>query len=263
MDATTYLFVPATRPERIEKALATSADVVIVDLEDAVGPDDKSAARDHLGTLTPSRPCYIRINDVTSEYFNGDVAFLNACAWVSGVILSKVQSREQIAHLMGLLERDVVVDALVESAQGILAADDIANSGVHRLILGSADYSSELGVEPTEQLLAYPRSRLAVASAAARIARPVDGPTLELENLERIESDTLAARRLGMGAKLCVHPRQLPVVASVFGSLASQEEWARSVLSAFEASGGGVTSLNGEMIDAPVAARARTILESR
>jgi citrate lyase subunit beta/citryl-CoA lyase len=263
MDATTYLFVPATRSERIEKALATSADVVIVDLEDAVGPDQKSSARDHLRTLTPSRPCYIRINDVTSEYFNDDVAFLNACGWVSGVILSKVQSREQVAQLMGLLERDVAVEALVESAQGIMAADDIASSGVRRLLLGSADYSSELGVEPTEQLLAYPRSRLAVASAAARIARPVDGPTLELEDMARIESDTLAARRLGMGAKLCVHPRQLPIVEAVFGSLASQKEWARGVLAAFEASGGGVISLNGEMIDAPVAARARTILESR
>jgi len=261
MDATTYLFVPATRPERIEKALTSSADVVIVDLEDAVDPGDKVPARQHLSTMSLSRLSYVRINDASSDYFDDDVAFVNRCEWVGGVILSKVQSPDEVARLLALLEREVVVEALVESARGVIEVDEIARSGVRRLHLGSADYASELCVETSEMLLAYPRSRLVVASAAAGLPRPVDGPTLEFGDLECVKNDALAARQLGMGAKLCVHPAQLSVVASAFAPSSADLQWARDVVAAVQLSRGGVTSLNGKMIDSPVVARARKILE--
>ncbi len=262
MMATTYLFVPATRPDRIEKALATTADVVIIDLEDAVAPEKKISARRHLSEMTLSRRAYVRINDAGSDYFTDDVAFVTSCEWICGVIISKVQSRSDVTRFFELVGRDVVVEALIESSRGVGAVDEIAHSGVNRLILGSADFSSELGVEVSEQLLAYPRSRMVVASAAAGIASPVDGPTLEWSDLERVENDAVAARRLGMGAKLCVHPTQLPIVAAVFTPTTADRQWAKEVVEAFEQCGGGVTSLRGEMIDAPVVARARRILES-
>lgn len=258
--ARTFLFVPATRPDQIEKALATSTDVVIIDLEDAVSPADKAQARANVAPLHSSTAACVRINDATTSYFEEDVVLVARCPWLLGVVLPKVDSSDDVRHLRDALRSDISLLALIESARGIVAADEIALSGVSRLLFGSADYSTDVGATPSEELFAYPRSRLVVASVAARLGAAVDGPTLAFRDTEKLTEEATAARRLGMGGKLCVHPSQISTVAAIFHASSSSEEWARQVLDAYEKSGGGVVVVNGEMIDAPVAARAREVL---
>jgi citrate lyase beta subunit len=258
--ARTFLFVPATRPDRIEKALATNAEVVIVDLEDAVAPEDKASARATLAETQPSGASCVRINDFTTAYFDDDVEFLADNPWVESVVLSKVTSSDDVRHFRSVLGRDIEILALVESARGIVMADEIASAGVSRLLFGSADYSADLGATPSEELFAYPRSRLVVASVSAGLSPAVDGPTLAIRDAGKLFDEATAAHRLGMGGKLCVHPDQLSVVASIFRASLASEEWARAVLDGVEKNGEGVFVLNGEMVDAPVVARAREIL---
>lgn len=258
--AQTFLFVPATRPDQIEKALATTADVVIIDLEDAVRGEDKAQARQNLALLQPSRDACVRINDETTSYFMDDVALVAGCQWVSSVVLPKVHSAAQVERFRIVADNDVPLLALIESARGIVASEEIASSGVSRLLFGSVDYAAELSAEPNEYLFAYPRSRLVVASAAAGLAAPVDGPTLAIHDVDRLIEEATAAQLLGMGGKLCIHPKQVLVVGSIFRSSSSDEQWAREVLDAHEKSDDGVFVVNGEMVDAPVVARARRIL---
>jgi citrate lyase subunit beta/citryl-CoA lyase len=258
--ARTFLFAPASRLDQVEKALLTTADVVIIDLEDAVRSEDKARARGNLALLQPSRGACVRINDETSDHFEDDIAFLAVCRWVSAVMLPKVQSAEQVGRYRLACKSDVPVLALIESAQGIVASEEIAASGVSRLLFGSADYTAELGAEPNEKLFAYPRSRLVVASAATGLPSPVDGPTLAVHDDAKLIEEATAARLLGMGGKLCIHPAQVSIVDSIFRASASDVQWAREVLDVFEKRGDGVVLVGGEMVDAPVVTRARKIL---
>jgi len=256
----TFLFVPASRLDRIEKALDSNADVVIIDLEDAVRIEDKDQSRSNLSLLKPSRDAYVRINDESTEQFRKDVALITNCSWVSAVVLPKVQSSNEVKRLRELTKGRIDVVALVESAQGIIASDEIAKSGASRLMFGSVDYAVEMCSQPNEKLFAYPRSRLVVASAAAGLAAPVDGPTPMLNDAAALIEQTMTAIFLGMGGKLCIHPDQIAHVAPLFIS-AKDEEWAQKVLNAYRDSKSGVFVLNGEMIDAPQLALARKILE--
>ena len=256
----TFLFVPASRPDRIDKALDSSADVVIIDLEDAVRIEDKDESRSNLAQLEPSRKAYVRINDDSTDHFRRDVRLISGCSWVSAVVLPKVESPKQVKRLLKLTKGRIEVIALVETARGIIASDEIAKSGVSRLMFGSVDYAVEMGSQPNEKLFAYPRSRLVVASAAAGLAAPVDGPTAKLNDAAELIEQTRTAILLGMGGKLCIHPDQIKSVAPLFIS-AKDEEWALKILSAHRDSKSGVFVLNGEMIDAPQLALARKILK--
>jgi citrate lyase subunit beta/citryl-CoA lyase len=127
-------------------------------------------------------------------------------------------------------------------------------------MFGSVDYAVEMCSQPNEKLFAYPRSRLVVASAAAGLAAPVDGPTPMLNDAAALIEQTMTAIQFGMGGKLCIHPDQIARVAPLFLST-KDEEWAQKVLNAYRDSKSGVFVLNGEMIDAPQLALARKILE--
>jgi citrate lyase subunit beta/citryl-CoA lyase len=255
----TYLFVPANRLDRVEKAIATGADEVIVDLEDAVGTSEKDGARRELTSMQPSRSLCVRINDETTSFFDADMAAILALSWVKAVVVPKVDSASQVRRVLEQVGPDVGILALVETALGVRDADDIAASGAARLLFGTADYAAELGASPSRELYGYARARLVVASAAAGLTPPVDGPTLEIGDDERLQGDTELAKALGMGGKLCIHPNQVPVVARVFASVDRTRDWARAVLDGFAANDGNVFVLDGEMIDAPLVAQARRI----
>jgi citrate lyase beta subunit len=258
--ARSYLFVPAKRLDRIEKAQVTTADVIIVDLEDSVLEQDKDEARDQLSRLTPSQDLHVRVNAVTTPHFEADVAMLADVKWLGGIVLPMVRSSEDVERLASLLVGPVPILALVETAQGVVAAEQIAASGVGRLAFGGADYAADLGATPSDSLFAYPRARLVVASVAAGIPAPVDGPTMLLNDDDRLVKEATVARSLGMGGKLCIHPSQIAVVAEVFGPTAAEELWAREILKARDDHGDGVFVVNGEMVDAPVLARAERIV---
>jgi citrate lyase subunit beta/citryl-CoA lyase len=257
--AVSYLFVPATRPDRVAKALATDADEVIIDLEDAVAPHDTDAARTGLASLSPARPCLVRINGVTTPYHDADVGAVARLAWVSGVVVPKVESAADVAAVMTRLDAAVAVLPIVETARGLLAVADIAASGAVRLLMGIADYLADIGAPVGREVLLLPRSQLVVASAAAGIAPPIDGPAFQIDRLDALEADAADAKALGMGAKLCIHPTQVAVVNRVFRPSEAEVAWARRVTEAAE-SHAGAFAVDGEMIDEPVLRRARRIL---
>lgn len=255
-----YLFVPATRPDRVEKALATNAHEVIVDLEDAVGAGDKRQARDSLRSLAPSRPVHVRVNAVGTVDFAADLDALADLDWVSAVVLPKTESARDVSLLEARLSGPVQKIALVESAKGIANLEEIAASGVARLLFGIVDYTTDLRIPASAFGLVYPRSRMAVASVAAGIAPPVDGPTIAVGDAELLAEDLSAARSLGFGGKLCIHPSQVDPVNDAFRATEDEVAWARAVLAEVDRHGGGVFVLDGQMIDEPVVARARGLL---
>jgi citrate lyase subunit beta/citryl-CoA lyase len=252
-----FLFAPATRPERVVKALASAADAVIVDLEDAVAPAEKVAARAMLADHLPGwRPLYLRINGCGTEWFEADLALAAAAPNITGVMLPKAESAADIERLQPLPPA-VAVLPLIETARGLHRAEAVAaHARVERLAFGSIDF--QLDTSATDEELIYARSQLVVVSRACGLAAPVDGVTTELDDAGKLQADIARARRLGFGGKLCIHPRQLAAVAEAFVPRPEEVEWAEGVVRA--ASSSGVAAVDGRMVDRPVLLRAQRIL---
>lgn len=258
-----YLFVPGDRPERIPKALASGADAVIVDLEDAVGPDAKTQARAAVARALPAeRPVLIRVNGPDTPWFQDD---LEVCgkSGVAGVVLPKAERAEHVRAVAGRFGDDLPILPLIESAQGMVNAQAIAHAGfVERLLFGTLDLQAELGITGDADELLYFRSHLVLVSRVADILAPVDGVTTAIDDAELLRADTLRARRLGFGAKLCVHPKQVAPVNALFSPTAEELAWARRVVAAAEAARGAAVALDGKMVDRPVLLRAQAILSA-
>jgi citrate lyase subunit beta / citryl-CoA lyase len=257
--ARSYLFVPATRPDRVGKALASGADAVVVDLEDAVAETDKAAARQSLGDLAPAAACVVRVNGADTPHHRADMAAVAALDWVSAVLVPKVEDPDVLDAVRAALAPGRLVLAIVESARGILAADAIAAGGAARLVFGVVDFLADVGVGPGPEVLLYPRSRLVLASVAAGLPRPIDGPHLAIADAAGLAADAAAARALGFGGKVCIHPTQVAIVNDAFAPSAAEVHWARGVLAAAAVSS-GVFIYEGAMVDEPVLRRARSIV---
>ena len=260
----TYLFVPGNRPERFDKALATEAGAIILDLEDAVIPAEKAAARAAIAkwfsthTGSPDRIA-VRVNDTASEWFADDLALICESG-IRQVMLPKTESREQIEAVMGNGPDGVRVLPLVETARGIRNVDEIAETdGVLRVAFGTLDYAVDLDLSGDEAGLAYPSARIAIASRCANLPAPVAGVTPSIKDSERITADFAFARAFGFGAKMCIHPTQVELIHAACRPSADDRAWARRVLEAAESSEGAV-QLDGKMIDRPVVLKAQAIL---
>jgi citrate lyase subunit beta/citryl-CoA lyase len=256
-----YLFVPGNRPDRYAKAVAAGADAVIVDLEDAVPPGDKQAARAALAAwLSPEHPVLVRINGAGSQWFRDDLPLCKTPG-VAGVLLPKAESAEDIRILADHCAAATPILALIETAHGFWNAHALAQAPkVRRFVFGSIDFQLDLGIEGEEEELLYFRSQLVLISRVAALAPPVDGVTTAIDDADRIRRDTLRAKRLGFGAKLCIHPRQVSVVNECFEPTAEEETWARRIVEAAQAVHGAAVSVDGKMVDRPVIARAEAIL---
>ena len=256
-----YLFVPATRIERVPKALASGADAVIVDLEDAVAPADKHSAREALARGFPdARSVFIRVNGPDTEWFEAD-AKLCAELRTLGVVVSKAETPGQMRHVSGQLQSAAILLPLVETARGYANVEALcAVPGVQRLLFGSIDFQLDLGITGEREELLYFRSGIVLASRLAGIQPPVDGVTVDIENVARVEDDTLYARRLGFGGKLCIHPRQIVPVNQCFRPTADETAWAQRVVDAAGAAAGGAVQVDGKMVDRPVLVKAQEIL---
>lgn len=263
----TYLFVPGNRPDRFAKALASGADAVVLDLEDAVAPDDKVRARDAVtawlaAASTPDRSrVVVRINDAASPWIAGDLGALRRVE-AGQVMLPKAESAAQVEGVVAALP-DASLLALIESARGVAFVDDIATTaGVARLVFGTLDYALDLDLDATrdEAGLAYAASRIAVASRVAGLAAPVAGVTTRLDDQARLLHDLARARCFGFGAKLCIHPRQVAAVHHALAPSAESVDWAQRVLAA-EAASPGAAQLDGRMVDRPVVRQAQRILD--
>ncbi|WP_108610429.1 CoA ester lyase [Aminobacter sp. MSH1] len=251
------LFVPGNRPERFEKAAASGADAIIIDLEDAVPAEAKEAARAALRAGFTDLPVLVRINAAGTKWHLDD---LNAVSQMpfAGVILPKA---ELSAELISLVEaRRAVfphVVALVETGRGLADAREIAKlDGIRRLAFGSIDFCADMGCAHTREVLLSARSELVLASRLAGKIAPIDGVTTAIDDATAVTEDARHASEFGFGGKLCIHPRQVPHVLAGFRPETHEIAWAERVLS----SGDGAAAVDGQMVDEPVRVRARSIL---
>ncbi len=254
-----YLFVPGSRPERFDKAMAAGADAVIIDLEDAVSPVDKDSARASVAAwLSADKPICLRINTPDTDWFAADLA-LCAHPGVVAVMLPKAAQVADIDRLRKAGARRVL--PLIESAQGFANLSALAGAeGVERLAFGSIDFAVDLGIEGDDRELDYFRSQLVLASRLAGIAAPIDGVTTAIDDKLVLESETLRGKRFGFGGKLCIHPAQLSVIHASYLPQAAEVDWAERVMVAAAASQGAAVAVDGKMVDRPVILKAERIL---
>lgn len=256
-----YLFVPADRPERFEKARDSGADAVIVDLEDAVAPGRKRAARDAMThALDVSAPVVVRINAAGTAWFDDDA---RACdhPGVAAIMLPKSEDAAAVAAVRHLSGGKPVL-ALVETALGMARVQPLAGTeGVARLVFGSIDFQLDLDIpEDDGESLLWFRSQLVLASRVAGLPAPVDGVTTTFDDAAVVAAAARRSRGLGFGAKLCIHPRQVAPVHAAFSPAAHELDWARRVVEAAAQAQGGAVAVDGKMVDAPVLARAQRLL---
>ncbi|MYU51923.1 MULTISPECIES: HpcH/HpaI aldolase/citrate lyase family protein [Streptomyces] len=274
-----WLFVPGDRPERFAKAAACGADEVICDLEDAVAPEHKDAARREVARRLAPGPrqgqpqgqgpgrgggfAYVRINGADTAQYAADVAAVAEAPGLRGVVLPKSEQVDQLHALIAALPRHARVIALVETALGVHQATALARvPGVHRLAFGSVDFALDVGARDEPEPLRYARSRLVLASRVAGIAAPLDGVTTRLDAPDVLAADARAARGMGFGGKLAIHPAQIDGINAAFGPTAQERDWAERVLTAVREAGGSAIRVDGQMIDRPRVELARRLLGS-
>jgi len=289
------LAVPANRPKMAEKALASDADGVFLDLEDAVAPEGKAGARaDVIGALTHldwrGRPTLFRANALDAPHFYRDLIEVveAAGAHLDAVMIPKVNRPEDLYAVSTLLSQlelatgletgKIKLEAQIESAGGLANADAIARATdrLTALHFGPGDFAASVRMPQTsigvmdEWDEAYPghrfhyaMQRIVVAARAAGV-RVLDGPVADYEDVEGLRNSCLLARSLGFDGKWCIHPAQIPVVNETFSPTEKEVEWAEKVVAAYEeanASGSGSVSVEGQMIDAASTKLARNTLD--
>ena len=261
--ARSFLFVPANRPERFAKALASGAGAVIIDLEDAVAPDAKPAARAQLaqawaGFTGPERArLVVRVNAAGTPWHFEDLQLMAnlAAEGLGGVVLPKAEAPDMLHMLAAHTGTTCVLLPMVETAAGLAAIDALAGClQVCRLVFGNLDFQADVGMAcgPDEAELAPVRLALVLASRRAGLAAPVDGVTAALQDPDQLRRDTARSRRFGFGARLCIHPAQVAVVNAGLGPSAMEVDWALRVLAHQQRTGEGVFTLDERMVDAPV-----------
>lgn len=259
-----WLFVPGDRPDRFDKAACSGAHEVVIDLEDSVGPERKRAAREHATTwLTGGCTGWVRVNPIGSLWHEADLAALASCPGLRGVMVPKSQGPATLTRVAEGLPRHVGIVPLVETALGVHNAATIAACpAVTVLAFGSIDYALDIDADETDRALLYARGALVVASRAAGLPAPIDGVTVRATDTAAVRAAATRARSLGFGGKLCIHPAQVDVVNAAFRPSRTDIEWAHTVLAGLAAQPDrGVFHINGEMVDEPVLARARRILD--
>ena len=256
------LYMPAANARALEKARDIPADALIFDLEDAVAPAAKAAARDALASWlarTPA-PVLVRVNAAETAWFAEDLALCGHAA-VAGVVVPKAERRADLAHASAIAAGKRLYP-LVETAAGFDAMRTLAGApGVERLVFGSIDFQVDLGIDGEGDELLYFRSQLVLVSRLAGIRAPVDGVSTAIDDAAALRADAERARRLGFGAKLCIHPKQVDVVNRAFLPSDAERDWARRVLDAAAGAGGAAVAVGGKMVDRPVMLRAQAILD--
>ena len=262
-----WLFTPATHPERFANASKAGADVAILDLEDAVAPKDKALARDVAldylaGTPTGSALRALRINGLDTSAGIADLdALLGSAAAPDFLVLPKTETAGHLQILDRLLTKAGKVTrliGLIESARGLAAMEAIATATprLFGLMLGAADMAADLGAATTWPPLAFARGRL-VAACALTGATPIDSPFFDLRDEAGLEHEVAAAVAFGFSAKAAIHPAQIGAINAALTPGAEAIEKARAILAE---NAKGVGAVDGQMIDEAVARKARRTL---
>ncbi len=258
--ARSLLFVPGSRPDRFAKAAAACADLVVVDLEDAVLPGEKAGAREAVTTwLNGPGSAAVRVNGTRSPEHAADVAALVGAPGLLAVVVPMVEDPAALVAAHDRLGGAVPLVALVETAIGVQRCSELAGAtGVARLAFGHLDLSADTGSALSDRALLFARSTLVIASAAARLPGPVEGVTTDVDDSSVAGAEALLARELGFTGKFCVHPRQVEAVNTAFAPTQDEIDWAERVLQVGRAA--GAVAVDGQMVDAPVIARAESVM---
>jgi len=262
-----WLFTPATRPDRFANAVTAGADVAILDLEDAVAPKDKAQARtyalDYLAANPPNGALHaLRINGLDTRAGISDLeALLGSSAAPEFLVLPKTETIGHLQILDRLLtsaRKDTRLVGLIESAHGLAAVEAIATATprLFGLMLGAADMAADLGAMTDWAPLAFARGRLVAACALSGVA-PIDSPFFDLHDEGGLKQEITAAMALGFSAKAAIHPTQIGAINSALTPSAQAVERARAIL---DENANGVGSVDGQMIDEAVARKARRTL---
>ncbi len=253
------LFVPGDRPDLFAKAAASGADAIIIDLEDAIAPQSKESARKAACRHDISSvPVILRINGAGTAWHADDLAALSA-ADIAAVMLPKAETSESIAAISRALGRPLPVIALIESAKGLGSLVQVLTAPhIAAIAFGSLDYSVDLDCSPDWDSLVAARSEIVLRSRLAGLPGPLDGVTTNLTDQEITEQDAARARRLGFRGKLAIHPRQIGPILTAMSPTPDEIAWAKKVLTSVNDS--ALVAVDGDMVDAPVIARARRIL---
>lgn len=275
------LFVPGSRGELLEKAARFPADVLCLDLEESVLPEEKPRARElvrdavrRLGEA--GRTVHVRLNSIQSGETRDDLAAA-VRPGLAGVLLAKTQSPQDVRDVDVLLrEQELAHDVkpgtielivAIESARALLRCEEIsrASTRLGGLMLGGEDYAFDLGVQRTREgrELEHARFVIATCAAAARLAA-LDTPWADIEDIDGLVADAARAKAAGFGGKYVIHPSHIEPVHGVFSPTEAEVTYARKLLAAWEeaqAQGVGAVQLDGRMVDRPIAERARRVVE--
>ncbi|MFD7308681.1 HpcH/HpaI aldolase/citrate lyase family protein [Promicromonospora sp. NPDC059942] len=264
----TLLYVPADRPDRVAKALASDADAVLIDLEDAVAPSRKAEARENAGRLlavVSGRPVQVRINHGSSPWHTDDVAMLAALPIAVGARVPKVESAAEVRDLAAALPGRAL-HLLVETALGVERAFELATASpqVRSIGLGEADLRSDLRVSD-DAGLTWARSRVVVAARAAGLVPPVMSAYTNVRDLDGLAASCLVGRGLGFSGRTAIHPGQLDTIRAAFLPSASEVAAAREVLERVRGAAaegvGAVALADGTFLDVAMVERARWVVE--
>jgi citrate lyase subunit beta/citryl-CoA lyase len=273
------LFAPGNEPRKLAKVGTFRSDAIVLDLEDAVADAEKDAARglvhEALATYGEGTVRIVRVNGHDTGRMEDDLRAVASGA-LDCVMVPKVERPETLARadaVLTTLERErglaagsVRLLALIETARGLVRSEEIAAEAPPRLltlIFGLGDFSVDIGVDitPDGDELLYGRSRVIVAARAAGLRPALDGPYLDLPNLEGLEADCWRSRRLGFQGRVVIYPGHVAAVQRVFSELSDEEaERCRRVVAAFEAaeaSGSASIQVDGRFVDYPLYYRAR------
>ena len=275
------LFVPAHRESMVAKAHTHRADVIVLDLEESVPAGEKAAAREctarHIGELRGSgAQVYARINDAESGIVRDDLMTV-VSKDLTGVVLPKADSPQDVRDMDVLLREaemanavrpgDVGVITMIESPRGLLRCEEIveATDRIVRLALGAYDYTNELGVPRTREGTAIAHLRYEIATiAAAYGVIAIDTPYADIEDEEGLAAETEFVKAVGFKAKFAVHPKQVAAINRIFAPTEAELAEAKRIIEEFDAgvsAGRGAVSVGGRMVDGPIAARARRLIE--
>jgi len=262
------IFVPGARPERFEKAVATGADMVCIDLEDACIPEEKDQARndalDFICSYQGAPELVLRINSPRTPYGLKDLTALIEAETLPAltIMLPKTGNATDIKIVDGLLEKlDINLIALMETAEGIDASSEIAVASprVSGLMLGGAGLSAELRSELNWDGMLYARGKLAMAASAAQLDL-IDVPYLDVKNPEGLKDESERVRSLGFTCKAAIHPAQVDIITAAYTPNEAQIKKARKVLAAFDECDGGALLVDGKLVDRPVLLAAERVV---
>jgi citrate lyase subunit beta / citryl-CoA lyase len=265
-----YLYAPGNDPRKIEKALASEADAVVLDLEDAVAPNRKEEARESVSEVLrsrPAKPVFVRVNAPGSALAEEDIGAISG-PHLSGLRLPKTESAQAVRGVAERLETlgcEAGIQCLIESALGLELAPEISRSHerVVGISLGEADLAADLGVRDEAGLL-YARSRVVATARAAGLPGPVQSVYTNVRNTDGLRQSTEVGKNLGFVGRSAIHPAQIPAINEVFTPTEEEVAEAEGLLARLEESAGKGTGAfvleEGRFVDKAVVESARLTL---